>query len=117
MTAEQVYQWVLVLIPYVFPLLTAGCAVLYKRVIANLPQNRQELIHKVVTTAVQAVEQSVNAAPQDKKLAALDLASQVLREMGVKKASTTVLSTMIEQVVYAINQAKPLTPPKRVTIK
>ena len=101
------FQIAIVLLPIVFPPLTALSALVYQRFLQGLPAQRREIVENIVRTVVPAVEQTATKEMDNpaKKAAAMDLASKMLDHLNVH-ITPEVLSGMIEATVFALNQSK-----------
>jgi hypothetical protein len=100
-------QLIILAIPIVLPPIVALSAVMYRHLLQSVPEKKRELIEKVINTVVAAIEQSAPATVgnQEKKQAAMNMASEMLSHLNIK-ASPATLSAMIEAAVYALNQSK-----------
>lgn len=101
------FQIAIVLLPIVFPPLTALSALLYQRFLQGLPAQRREIVENIVRTVVPAIEQTATKEMDSpaKKAAAMDLATTMLDHLNVH-ITPEVLSGMIEATVFALNQGK-----------
>ena len=100
-------QLIILIIPLVLPPLVALSAVMYRHLLQSVPEKKRELIEKVISTVVSAIEQTAPATVknQEKKQVAMNMASEMLANLHIKTSPDT-LSTMIEAAVYALNQSK-----------
>lgn len=100
-------QIIILIIPLVFPPLVALSALLYQHLLQTVPAKQREIVEKVINTVVAAIEQTAPATVrnQEKKQAAMNMASEMLAHLNIK-ASPATLSAMIEAAVYSINQGK-----------
>ncbi|MBA2396070.1 MAG: hypothetical protein H0V70_25370 [Ktedonobacteraceae bacterium] len=101
------FQIAIVLLPIVLPPLTALASLMYQRMLQRLPAQKRAIVEQIVNTVVPAIEQTADATMknEDKKRAAMDLASSMLGHLNVSVAPE-MLSGMIEAAVFALNQSK-----------
>lgn len=101
------FQIAILLLPIVFPPLTALAALVYQRMLQGLPAQKRAIVEQVVNTVVPAIEQTADTTMSnpEKKKAAMDLASSMLGHLNVN-VSSDMLSGMIEATVFALNQSK-----------
>lgn len=95
---------ILALAPIVFPMVVSLCVYLYNRFVP--PSKQAQLAHasSVVGVVVNGVEQACVAMNgPDKKAEATRLINQLLAESKLK-VSPTLVDSLIEDAVYAINQ-------------
>ena len=101
------FQIAIVLLPIILPPLTALASLMYQRMLQRLPVQKRAIVEQIVNTVVPAIEQTADATMknEDKKRAAMDLASNMLGHLNVSVAPE-MLSGMIEAAVFALNQSK-----------
>jgi hypothetical protein len=97
---------IITLASILFPFIVSACAYLYKRFVPPSEAAKLEHAKSVVRTVVMGVEQTCSAMQgPDKKEEATRLITQLLNEVNIKP-SPVLVSTLIEQAVYAINQGQ-----------
>ena len=108
MSFATIEPFLIVLIPIILPPLIALCGAWYQSLVQKLPLATRDQLQNVARTVVPAVEQIASAqlnGPGKKQLA-LQQAAQILAHLGIKNVNPDVLSSFIEEAVYAINTAK-----------
>jgi len=95
----------LVLAPYLVPVLLACLTLLVRKGFEVMPSNQRRLVANIVSTAVAAVDQTApNASGAEKKARAIEL---VLAQLSHFKINVPigVLDPMIEEAVLIIHMA------------
>lgn len=91
------------------PLITSLSGVIFKGLVAKLPEAKRAMVEQQVGVAVNAVEQKARAGLLDgsKRKAAEDMAVSLLAGVGIK-ADPAVLDAFIEAAVSDMNADKPV---------
>lgn len=94
------------------PLLTSLSAVIFKGLVAKLPEAKRATVEQAVGVAVAAAEQKARAGLLDssKRAAAESMAVSLLAQVGVK-VDPAVLDAFIEAAVADMNANKPVAAP------
>jgi len=105
--SEIALQLALAAAPYIVPLIIAGLTMLVKSGLEKLPSNQRALAEQVVRSAVAAVEQVASGElnSSGKKALAGRFVEDELAHFGISIPSS-IISTLIESVVFELNQAK-----------
>ena len=100
---------VLLIAQYGFPFVVAAVLYLYRQLIARLPEQKRATVERIVSQAVQAVEQAQSLVPGAvKKEYATNLVNSLLKAAGVS-ATPEQVDTLIEAAVYQFNVNRPRT--------
>lgn len=102
MTPEQWLSLFFALLPLIITL----CTILYKHLVARLPENKRQFVMSLASTAVAAVEQTARGLKsEEKKATAVQMIEAILTSLRIS-VPPTLIDASIEAYVHDMNIVK-----------